>query len=251
MTNRIAIVLLSLPLLFLRTAMAQQQLLDSAQAAYEHGDHQKAIQYYDSVANERTSAALLYNIGNCHFKIGSLAQAILHYERALRLAPGNEDVQGNLDLARTLVVDRMNELPTLTLGSSWARLRSGSDPDQWARRSLWSVTSLFALLALYLFVRGTLPRRLLLVLSGLALLASLASIVFAASRHTELITHDQAIIIAPKADAYSEPRQEATLLFVLHEGTKVTLLQEGNGWSEVKLVNGAVGWMPPASLETI
>jgi hypothetical protein len=41
--------------------------------------------------------------------------------------------------------------------------------------------------------------------------------------------------MAPKVDVRSEPREFVTVLFVLHKGTKVTVLQQSNDWSEVKL----------------
>src|SRR5690606_12551683 len=93
---------------------------------------------YDSVNTDYTSAGLLYNIGNCYSKLGDMPHAILYYERALRLAPGADDIQANLDLERAKVVDRMNQLPAFTLGSVWDRLQGGKDVDQWARRSLWA-----------------------------------------------------------------------------------------------------------------
>ena len=97
------------------TAQTPPALADSAQAAYARGDHRRALQFYDSLNGAWSSASLLFNIGNCHFKLNDVPRAILYYERALRLAPGAEDIQANLDLARMQAVDRVNELPAFTL----------------------------------------------------------------------------------------------------------------------------------------
>jgi len=232
-------------------AQAPQALVDSAQAAYERGDHRLALQRYDTLNHQWSSAALLFNIGNCHFKLNDVPRAILYYERALRLAPGAEDVQANLDLARMQAVDRVNELPAFTLGGFWERIRGGRDIDQWARRSLWSALLLFSLLTAWVLVRRRAWRNVLLGASALAFLLTAGCIGLAAYRVREATDNSQAIILTPKVDVRSEPREAATTLFVLHEGTKVMVLQDRNGWSEVRLPNGSVGWMPPATLVRI
>jgi tetratricopeptide (TPR) repeat protein len=235
-------------------AMSKAQadsLVTQAEVAYAAGDHARALQLFDSVNTTWSSAGLLHNMGNCHYKLGNLPQAIIHYERALRLAPGAEDVKANLDHARQQVVDRVHELPGFNLGSDWGRLRSGPDPDAWARRSLWGGLAFFVLLALALWVPKRSSRMVLMGLTGAFLLFTITATALAALRSSELRDDTQAVILLSKVDVRGEPRDGATVLFVLHKGTKVTVLQERNDWFEVKLPNGNVGWMPPASLERI
>jgi len=233
------------------TAQTPPALADSAQAAYARGDHRRALQFYDSLNGALSSASLLFNIGNCHFKLNDVPRAILYYERALRLAPGAEDIQANLDLARMQAVDRVNELPAFTLGGFWERIRGGRDIDQWARRSLWASLLLFVLLGSWVLVRRRPWRNVVLGMSALAFVVTVACIALATYRVREATDDSQAIIMAAKVDVRSEPREGATALFVLHEGTKVLVLQEENGWYEVRLPNGSVGWMPPSSLVRI
>lgn len=219
--------------------------------AYAAGDHAAALTLFDSVRTDYSSPALLFNIGNCHFKLNDIPHAILFYERALRLAPGDEDVKANLELARQNVVDRVNELPSFSLGSTWGRLRGGRDADQWARRSLWACLLLFALLAAGVLAKQRTLQRALFGAAGLVLVLTLISVAFASFRHGEVIDDSAAIILAPKVDVRSEPREMTTVLFILHKGTKVTLLQAANGWSEVQLANGNVGWAPSTTMEQI
>jgi tetratricopeptide (TPR) repeat protein len=206
---------------------------------------------YDSLNAKWSSPDLLYNIGNCHFKRNDVPHAILFYERALRLAPGAEDIQANLDLARSRVADRVNELPAFTLGGSWDRTLAGTDNDQWARRSLWAMLLLCSFLAGWRIVRHRAWRGALLGLSALAFIGLSVSLLLAFRRLNETSNASQAIVMTPRVDVRSEPRQGATTLFVLHEGTKVTVLQTNGDWNEVRLPNGSVGWMPPASLVRI
>jgi tetratricopeptide (TPR) repeat protein len=233
------------------TKAQADSLVAQAEVAYAAGDHAQALQLFDSVNSTWSSTGLLHNMGNCHYKLGNLPQAIIHYERALRLAPGAEDVKANLDYARQQVVDRVHELPGFNLGEGWGRLRSGPGPDSWAWRSLWGGLAFFFLLALALWVRERSSRKVLMGLAGALLLFTVTATALAALRSAELNDDSQAIILKSKVDVRGEPLDGATVLFVLHKGTKVTVLQERNAWYEVKLPNGNVGWMPPASLERI
>lgn len=226
-------------------------LVERAERAYAAGDYERALELLDTVRAEYTSPGLLLNIGNCYYKLGDIPRAVLNYERGLRLAPGDEDLQANLDLARERVTDRVNQLPAFALGSTWSRVRGGRDVDQWARRSLWAGLAFFVLLGAGLTLRKRWLKRVLLGTSGAAFVFLVIAVVFAAARHAEVVDNSEAIILAPKVDVLSEPRTGTTVLFVLHKGTKVTVLQEQNKWYEVKLPNGSVGWMPPSSLERI
>lgn len=233
-------------------ARAENPLVTSTQEAYTKGEYaEKALALYDSVHTTESSAALLFNIGNCHMKLGDVPHAVLYYERASRLQPGAEDIRANLDYARSQVVDRVNELPAFTLGSLWDRLRGGKDVDQWARRSLWACLLLFAFAAGFVFVRQAAWRRVLIGGAALSLLLTVLSVSLAAYRVHEVTDRSQAIIMLPKVDVLGEPRQGSTTVFVLHEGTKVGVLSEQNGWYEVKLSSGSVGWAPPGALVVI
>ena len=182
---------------------------------------------------------------------GDVARAILHYERGLKLAPGDADLRANLDLANEQVKDRLAGKPTLALGSTWASVRGGHDPDQWARRSLWASALFFALLAISLIAQHRALKRTLWALSAASLSFLLVCVAFASYRHRELTDDSAAIIVSPKVDVLGEPRSGSTVLFVLHKGTKVSVLQTTDGWYEVELPNGSIGWMPPATLERI
>jgi SH3-like domain-containing protein len=83
------------------------------------------------------------------------------------------------------------------------------------------------------------------------LLTTVIMVSLAAYRASEVNARDAAIIMSAKVDGRSEPREGATVLFVLHKGTKVSVQQEQAGWLEVRLPNGTVGWMPANAMERI
>lgn len=254
MKRSLLIFLLIVPMFFAAQASAPEgtdSLTAQATRAYSTGEYEQALALFDSVHTEYSSPALLYNIGNCYFKLNDMPHAILFYERALRLAPGDADVKANLELARQSVVDRVNELPAFNLGSTWGKIRGGKDADQWARRSIWACLLLFLVLTSAVVVRARNLRRVLFGLSGLLFFATLLSVSFAAFRNSEVKDDSEAIVMSAKVDVRSEPRTNTTVLFVLHKGTKVIVLKTENDWSEVQLANGSVGWMPPSTIERI
>ncbi len=227
------------------------QLLEQAQEAYANGDHKQALALYDSVNTEYTSAGLLYNIGNCYSKLGQMPHAILYYERALRLAPGADDIQANLDLERSKVVDRMNQLPAFTLGSVWDRLQGGKDVDQWARRSMWACVIMVILAAAALLIRRRALKRALFAVALLSLLFTVLSTTLAAYRVQEVESRSEAIIMSPTVEILGEPRKGSTRLFILHQGTKLGVVGEQGDWQEVRLSSGSVGWLPKEAIEII
>ncbi|MCB9171051.1 MAG: tetratricopeptide repeat protein [Flavobacteriales bacterium] len=226
-------------------------MIARAQRAYSAGDQDQALSLYDSVNTRFTSAGLLYDIGNCHFKRNDIPHAILYYERALLLEPGAEDIRSNLDLARQQTLDRVNELPGFQLGGDWERWRGGRDVDQWARRSLWAWAIAMLLLGLSMPTAGLFLKRFLQVLAGIAAVGAVSAVLLASARTREVRHPDGAIVMAPRIDVTSEPRDGSTALFLLHAGTKVTVRKEEAGWAEVALANGNVGWMPMRAIERI
>lgn len=233
------------------TRSEADSLISEAQRLYIAADHQAALERYLLVEVAFDSPALQLGMGNCWYKLGDVPRAILHYERGLRLAPGDADLRANLDLANTQVKDRIPGEADHALARTWAALRGGADPDQWARRSLWLCTILFVMLALARFATGAIARRSAYAVAGLCTVLLLVSTSLAYTRHRDMQAHDTAIILAPKVDVRAEPREGSKVLFILHKGTKVEVRDTTMGWSEVRIANGAIGWMPPGTMERI
>lgn len=217
----------------------------AANAAYTAGDYPKAIALYDSITAEYLHFESEYNLGNAHFRQGELGLAILHWERALDLKPGDADCEANLALAESRKVDRIEKLPSLGLTDLWTRLTASGLFRTWSWLLLAVWTTACAAFAARLFVTDLPIRRALGTIGGILVGVSVCVALLARSSSIRLESSKEAILIVPSAEVRNSPQTSgSTALFLLHEGTRVTVLQRREGWAEIQLANGNVGWIP-------
>ena len=221
--------------------------------AYTAGDYAQALQDFEGVrATGLMSKELYYNLGNAHFKSGEIAPAILWYERALRLDPSDSDIRYNLDYARAVTQDRIDEVPEIFF-EQWGHAMCYLLPS-----NVWAVIglvgfALFVACALLFLLGSTSARRRLGFFVGLAfLLVALLGWDFAQWQRTEALRQDQAIVMRPVTSVKSSPAAEgAKDLFILHEGTKVRILDNVGGFSQIEIADGRQGWLPSPDIEVI
>ncbi len=226
-----------------------QDAFDAANAAYADGRYEEAAAIYQSLLDEQPDATLYYNLGNARFKQGELAQAILNYERALRLKPNYKDAQYNLAFAQSRITDNIVEQDFFL--SSWAR----TVRNNLSERTWWSTSiGLFicALIALLLFLLGRelWLRKTAFHVAWIALLFSLIAGLNAGSLHQRNTLRNEAIITQGVVNVKSSPDRSGTDLFTIHEGTKVTIRETLGEWVNVR-VGSNEGWMKSGYLERI
>jgi tetratricopeptide (TPR) repeat protein len=226
--------------------------LAKANKAYSVGSYSVAAdQYRKIVAAGYASPDLYYNLGNACFKMNDYPGAILWYERARRLDPGNEDISFNLNVANTKISDKIEPLPELFYKRWYIALVQMLAVDTWALLSVCTFIASLLGLVVYLVSRVLILRK-IGFWSGLCmLLFFLLTFVFAWSGYSYAQSAAEAIVFAPTITVKSSPDEKSTDLFVLHEGTKVRLLDQISGWYEIRIANGSVGWLPVSSLEKI
>ena len=76
-------------------------------SAYIKEDYAAAIQIYEALLKNGEASEVYYNLGNSYYKIGEIAKAVLNYDRALLLQPGNSDIRANLEVARAKTIDKV------------------------------------------------------------------------------------------------------------------------------------------------
>lgn len=231
---------------------AVEQVLDAANTAYINSDYHRAIEAYQQLMlRGYASDKLYYNLANAYFKAGRYGKAILFYNRALRLAPGDVDIRYNLDVANTFTKDKIAEVPEFFL-KSWVRsVRTSLGCTAWSLISLGALALLFALVLLYLLAGRLAWRKAGFYGTLLLLVVFVASTSFAVTERRELLDSTEAIVMSSSVSVKSSPDKASTDLFVLHEGTKVRTVGELGDWREIVIADGKKGWVEARTIETI
>ncbi len=242
-------------LLFYQNSYAQQHLQNiaqEAQKAYNEAQYFYAIELYDSIIQQGfTSASLYYNLGNAYFKSNQMPYAILYYEKAKILSPSDEHINFNLMLANTLITDKIDVLPQLFYERWWQAIYSMFSMDLWAKISIASIFLLFISMAFYLITNTLLIKKLSFWLCLVFVFITLFSLIFAQKQYNHTYKQQTAIVFSPRITAKSSPDENSIDLFVIHEGTKVSIKDNLGDWCEIKLANGNVGWIKRNLLKTI
>ena len=244
----LTVLLLLLLLPFAANAYTKQQA-DSLYAA-EH--YQEAAKQYEALLKQGVSSDLYYNLGNCYYRMDDMTRAVLNYERAQLLSPGDRDVRINLQMARSKTIDKIvpeSEMFFVTWYHSLVNLMS---VDGWARMSLVSLIVAIILALAYLFSDLIWLRKVGFFTGLLFLVVFVLSNLFAYQQKQALVFRSGAIIIRSAVNVKSTPAHNGTDLFILHEGTKVTITDNTmKEWREIRVADGKEGWLPTKDLEVI
>ncbi|MBQ9194729.1 MAG: BatD family protein, partial [Bacteroidales bacterium] len=221
--------------------------------AYTAGDYPQALKDWEDVqATGLMSKELYYNLGNAYFKNQEVARAILWYERALKLDPSDADVRYNLEYARSLTQDKIEEVPEIFF-ELWGHALCYLLPSNtWAALSLVFLVLAVACTLLYL-LGSTSGRRRLGFFAGIAcLLLAFLGWDFARWQRQEALAQDRAIVMRPVSSVKSSPSADgAKDLFILHEGTRVKILDNVGSYTNIELGDGRQGWIPAGDIEVI
>ena len=221
-------------------------------SAYVQGNYQKAIELYSALLKEGQSADVYYNIGNAYYRSEEITQAILAYERALLLSPGDADIRFNLLLARTKTIDMMVPQSEFFAVTWYRSLVNQMSVDGWAYTALALLAMTIVLVLLYLFSSPVWLRKVGFFGGLLSLLFFLLANLFAWQQKQTLNHRDGAIIIQSAVPVKSTPATSGTDLFILHEGTKVTVTDDTmQDWKEIRMPDGKVGWVETEQIEII
>jgi tetratricopeptide (TPR) repeat protein len=219
---------------------------------FSAGTYNEALQAWTEVYNTGyRSASLCYNIGNAYFKLNNIPQAILFYERAYLLKPADEDINYNLQIARTLIVDRFQEIPELFFVRWYDFISLFLSSNMWARISIISFVLSLLFLSLYIYSSRYRPKVIGFWFAVSLFVITIGSLVFSARNKYLVYDSHKAIITTPVISGKSSPDNSGTDLFVIHEGTKVTVEDEVGEWLEIRLSDGNKGWIPLNSLSII
>jgi hypothetical protein len=219
---------------------------------YAEGQYEQALQEYGKIIESGVeSGELHYNIGNVFFKLNRLGEAVLHYEKARKFIPDDEDLLSNIELINISLVDRITPIPEIFYIRYWNAFRGIMSIGQWKVLFFIGWFSAASFIILLFLITGAKTRRMLKA----GLIASiLVSVLVGAVFVSDIIMdrgNQSGIVMLPEVSAFASPSETGTEVFMIHEGAKVTIKRSMNNWIEVRLADGNVGWIPFDSIEII
>ena len=185
------------------------------------------------------------------YKAGKIAPAILNYERCLLLDPGDSDARFNLQMARQKTIDKIEPVGDFFLVKWFKSVENLGSADSWAKTGIVCFLLFIGCLILFFFSRWVRLKKIGFYLGVLFIIMVVFANIFASDQKDEMINRKHAIVFAPTVTVKSSPDASGTDLFVLHEGTNVTVKSTLGEWSEIELEDGNVGWMPSKDIEKI
>ena len=223
-----------------------------ADSAYAAGRYQDAIRDYEALLKQGVSADLYYNLGNAYYRTEDITRAVLNYERAFQLSPGDKDIRHNLQMARSKTIDKITP-ETEFFFITWMRaVVNIMSVDAWAKTALGALALAIVLALVYLFAERLWLRKLGFFGGGLLLLLFLVCNLFAYLQKNELTHHRGAIVMSSAVNVKSTPAANGTDLFILHEGTRVDIIDDQmQQWKQIRVADGKEGWIETSQIETI
>jgi len=241
-----------LAILFAATVFAQADLLQKANENYTKEQFKQAIDGYNQILmTNLESPEVYYNLGNAYYKTGQYTLSILNYERAKLLAPDDEDISFNLQVANQKVVDSIQELPGIFIVRWWNSLVNSQTTDTWAALSIFSFIVFLTMLGFYFFAKTSEIKRITFWSGCFLIVFTIFSWSFAARQKSTMVNHNYAIVMQPTVTVKSSPSEKGTNLFVVHEGLKVKITDKLGDWVEIRLADGNKGWLLTESVERI
>ena len=226
------------------TFAQNNQLFDEANALYNDANYTEALEKYKTIFDSgEHSAELYFNMANAHYKLNHIAPSIYYYEKALLLKPHDKDIQNNIAFARNMTVDAIDSVPEVGISKLIKNVTNMMSFDAWAKTSVVLIALFVVFFIVYYFTYSTSKKRLAFVTSNASLLLAIAALIFAFHKF-KLVNNDQpAIVFAQETKIKSEPNLRSSEAFVLHEGTKVQVLDTVSNWKKIKLSDGKTGWI--------
>ena len=229
-----------------------QSLKQKADEAYSKGKYQDAITAYEAALKKGKSANLYYNLGNAYYRTDNITRAVINYEKARLLAPGDKDILHNLDVARSKTIDNIQPGEKIFFKVWFENIKTSMGIDTWATVSLISLVVALILFLVYLFAKQMVVRKVAFYLSVCLVIFFILGNVFA-SQLKDIATNSKgAIIVSPSVTAKKTPTDQGVDVCILHEGTRVEITDEAlKGWYEIRIADGREGWISSDAVELI
>jgi len=229
-----------------------QSLFAAGNANYNKGQYKQALDSYKKVVDEGyESAPLYFNMGNASYKNGDIPSALLYYGKAHKLSPGDEDINFNIKYVNLKTTDKIDEAPEFFITKWWRGFILAISANALAWISVLLVLMGSCVLIWYFFTASVTIKKTSFYASMSFFGLGLVAIFMAGMQLSYFSSHREAIVFSSTVNVNSGPVEKAKALFVIHEGTKLDILDDNNGWIKIKLANGSEGWIKGTEVKEI
>jgi len=219
---------------------------------YNNGQFENALDSYFKVLNENYhSAELYFNIGNTYYKLDSTAHSIFYFEKAKKMSPMDRDILNNLGYAENMKIDLIEKLPKSQIENFQIYLFNIFSSNQLGYIILLLLWFFCISFSLYYFIRNSRLKKMLFLISSLFFLLIAITFIIGTQKSIYDSSLTEAIIFEKQISVNDEPNDRSEILFNLHEGTKVNILEKLENWLKIKLENGAEGWIKSKGIKQI
>lgn len=238
---------------------AELSLAERGDSAYEADNFVLAEQLYISALEKHgASPSLYYNIGNAYYRQGNLGMAVVNYERALKLDPTDEDARANLEFVQGKLADKQFDDGSIMTRLS-DRAVSAFKADTWAVIAVVLFAVFIGCIAVYLFANAVVLRKISFFGGIIVFVTTFVAVIISFAAANRVTSSDYGIILPPAAQLATTPREarsQSEQAFLLHEGTKVMIVDsistsaEGK-WYEVRVGARDRAWIKADEIEKI
>lgn len=239
-------------LFFIAQLSWAQNVFETANNLYQKEKFTEAANAYESIITSgKESAEVYFNLGNCYYKLHKVAPAVYNYEKALLLSPNDEEIKTNLDFARKMAIDDIKIIPKVGFHKLIQDFTSTYHYDTWAWIAI-SLAFIFFLFFLgYYFSTTTLKKRIFFSGMFVILLGITLSVSAGIFEKNRLANENPAIVFAQITPVKSEPKVSSPDAFILHEGTKVYILESIANWKKIELTDETTGWIESSAIKEL
>lgn len=229
-----------------------QNGFEKGNALYQKGQYEAAISAYESVLNgKQQSAEVYFNLGNCYYKLNKVAPTIYNYEKALVFKPNDSEIKNNLKFAQKMTIDEIKDVPKVGFAKLLRDFTATFHYDCWAWIAV-CLSSLFLVFFVgYYFSQITLSKRIFFIGMFVLVFLILISVLSAIFEKDHDQNERPAVIFAEVAEVKGEPKSSSSDVFVLHEGTKVYIIESLDNWRKVELTDGSEGWIESSAIKEV
>ncbi len=237
---------------FTMYAQTSNELFAKANSFYNKGNYTEAIELYEKIeSSNEVSSELYYNLGNSYYKLNKVGPSIYNYEKALKLDPSNIDASNNLIFAKRLSLDRVEDLPKSALQKFNQNYISKIGYNQWAVITVILAFISSILFLLYYFTAVSYKKRIYFSTSIITLFLLIICLSISFHQFNKSQNTIEAIVYNSEVSIKNEPTNDANESFILHEGTKVFVLDGVDDWKKIRLSDGKIGWLKKKDIKIV